>query len=151
MRGQRRCARRARPSRRSGWLRSAGAAVARHEPRRDLPEAYDHGTGNDRGRGDRGERGGGGFMTTIWAIFQKERRSYFNSFVPYALAAFYVIVNGLFFAYLVSSSREASMQNMFGTMAIILIFVLPFLTMRLLAEEQASGTVELLLTAPVRD
>jgi ABC-2 type transport system permease protein len=90
-------------------------------------------------------------MNAIWAIMHKEVRSYFNSFIPYALAAFYVLINAIFFTGLVATSRQATMRDMFGTMAIILLFVLPFLTMRLLAEEEASGTFELLLTAPVRE
>jgi ABC-2 type transport system permease protein len=90
-------------------------------------------------------------MNAVWAIMRKEMRSYFNSFIPYALAAFYLIINGIFFAGGLLFGGEASMRSLFPTMAILLLFVLPFLTMRLLAEEEASGTVELLLTAPVRD
>jgi ABC-2 type transport system permease protein len=90
-------------------------------------------------------------MTNIYAIWWKETRSYFNSFMAYALMALYLAINGLFFAFYVATSRQASLTNLWGTMAIILLFVLPFLTMRLLAEEEYSGTMELLMTAPVRD
>lgn len=88
-------------------------------------------------------------MNSIWAILRKESRAYFNSFTPYALAAFFAMVNGVFF--LLGSLQDGSLRNLFPTMSLILLFVLPFLTMRLFAEEEASGTMELLVTAPVRD
>lgn len=43
------------------------------------------------------------------------------------------------------------MRPLFGNLSVIFLFAVPFLTMRLLAEEARSGTLELLLTAPVRD
>jgi len=58
---------------------------------------------------------------------------------------------GLFFALGVLQSQQATMQDWFSTVEVLLLFIGPALTMRLLAEEQGSGTWELLMTSPVRE
>ncbi|MGB9578406.1 MAG: ABC transporter permease, partial [Halothiobacillaceae bacterium] len=60
-------------------------------------------------------------------------------------------IMGYFFAMILYYSREATMRYTLGNMTTVLLFVAPILTMRLLAEEQRMGTIELLLTAPVKD
>jgi len=90
-------------------------------------------------------------MKNIAIIAQKELRAYFASPIAYAVIAAFLAMTGFFFWLIVSLSREASLRGVFANMAIILLFIAPALTMRLLAEEQRSGTIELLLTLPVRD
>jgi ABC-2 type transport system permease protein len=90
-------------------------------------------------------------MKNMIIITQKELRAYFASPIAYVVIAAFLAIVGFFFWLIVSFTREASLRGVFGNMAIILLFISPALTMRLLAEEQRSGTIELLLTLPVRD
>lgn len=90
-------------------------------------------------------------MKNMIIIAQKELRAYFASPIAYVVIAAFLAIMGFFFWLIVSLSREASLRGVFGNMAITLLFIAPALTMRLLAEEQRSGTIELLLTLPVRD
>src|SRR3972149_5583479 len=90
-------------------------------------------------------------MRNILALTQKELRSYFASPIAYVIIAAFLIIAGYFFALTVFYSRQATMRYLFGNMSIILLLLSPVLTMRLFAEEQRSGTIELLLTSPIRD
>ena len=61
-------------------------------------------------------------------------------------------MSGFFFARdLNDPFPQASLVNFFDGATIIFILIAPALTMRLMAEEQKLGTIELLLTSPVRD
>ena len=90
-------------------------------------------------------------MKNMIVITQKELRAYFTTPVAYVVIAAFLAVMGFFFWLIVSLTREASLRGVFANMAVTLLFIAPALTMRLLAEEQRSGTIELLLTLPVRD
>ncbi len=90
-------------------------------------------------------------MGNIWAIAQRELRSYFVSPVAYVVMALFLLISGFLFSLILGVSNEASMRPLFGNFAVIFLFIVPALTMRLLAEEQRTGTLELMLTAPVRD
>jgi ABC-2 type transport system permease protein len=85
------------------------------------------------------------------AIAERELKSLFVSTVAWVIAAGFLAVSGLLFSVIVFSSNEASLRYLISNLSVILLFVAPFLTMRLLAEENRLGTVELLLTNPVRD
>jgi ABC-2 type transport system permease protein len=81
-------------------------------------------------------------------------RTYFVAPVAYVAIAAFLVMSGVFFALLVTAqpgSVEASLAIVFGNVSVVLLIVAPALTMRLLAEEQKSGTIELLLTSPVQD
>src|SRR5262249_11387779 len=90
-------------------------------------------------------------MANIWAIARRELYSYFVSPIAYVVGALFLVVSGFLFSIILGLSNEASMRSLFGNYAVIFLFIVPALTMRLLAEEQRTGTMELLLTAPVRD
>jgi ABC-2 type transport system permease protein len=90
-------------------------------------------------------------MKTVIYIAQKELHAYFASPIAYVVIAAFLAIMGFFFSLIVYITREASLAGVFANMGVILLFVAPALTMRLLAEEQKSGTIELLLTLPVRD
>ena len=90
-------------------------------------------------------------MGNIWAIAQRELRSYFVSPVAYVVGALFVLISSVLFALILNQAQTASVQPLFANFAVIFLFIVPGLTMRLLAEEQRTGTLELLLTAPVRD
>lgn len=89
-------------------------------------------------------------MATI-AIARRELGSYFRSPLAYVITAAFLVIAGYFFSVNVIFSRQATVRPLFQTMYTILLLLAPALTMRLLAEEQKSGTIELLLTSPVRE
>jgi ABC-2 type transport system permease protein len=86
-----------------------------------------------------------------FAIARRELGSYFRSPLAYVITAAFLVIAGYFFSVNVIFSRQATVRPLFQTMYTILLLLAPALTMRLLAEEQKSGTIELLLTAPVRE
>ena len=91
-------------------------------------------------------------MRTIRAVAFKEIQIYFSSPVAYIVALIFTAVSGFFFVSdLGNPFPEASLSNFFRGATFVLIPLAPALTMRLLAEEQKLGTIELLLTSPVRD
>ncbi|MFQ6025887.1 MAG: ABC transporter permease subunit [Dehalococcoidia bacterium] len=101
-------------------------------------------------------------MRTVQAVAWKEIQVYFSSPTAYIVALIFLIGTGVFFTVeLGTPFPEASLSNFFvgidvgiftfGGVTLILILLAPALTMRLLAEEQKMGTIELLLTSPVRD
>jgi ABC-2 type transport system permease protein len=82
----------------------------------------------------------------------KEIRTYFASPMAYVVAAAFVAITGFFFVASVSDVRpEASIRGYIAGTIFFMIFLSPALTMRLLAEEQKMGTLELLLTTPLRE
>ncbi|MDO8750645.1 MAG: ABC transporter permease subunit [Dehalococcoidia bacterium] len=92
-------------------------------------------------------------MRVIFSIARKELVIYFTSPVAYVVAGVFLALTGVFFIDSVDRPfAEAAMRGLLLNSAFFLMTLLPpILTMRLLAEEQKMGTLELLLTAPVRD
>jgi ABC-2 type transport system permease protein len=90
-------------------------------------------------------------MSSLWTIAKRELYAYFASPIAYLVAAAFLFLCGLLFIDGVTRLQDASLLSMFSSLSIVLIFVAPVLTMRLLSREQDLGTIELLLTAPVRD
>lgn len=93
-------------------------------------------------------------MATL-SIAKREFRSYFNSPVAYVVLCLGLLALGLFFFNWAGGfwqGNRASLYQMFEFMPWALaILVVPVMTMGLLAEERRSGTLELLITLPVRD
>src|SRR5881397_2252991 len=106
----------------------------------------------------------------VWPIFKKEMRLYFTSPIAYVVVAIFALIAGYFFYSIFAFFTLASMQSMmnpamarelnvtdsvvrplFSNISVILLLLMPLVTMRLFAEERRSGTIELLLTFPVRD
>jgi ABC-2 type transport system permease protein len=85
------------------------------------------------------------------AIAQRELKSYFVSPVAYVVTAFFLLIAGYLFSVILLQSNEATLRYLISNLSVIWLFITPFLTMRLLAEEQRTGTIELLLTNPVRE
>lgn len=92
-------------------------------------------------------------MRNTLAIAGREIQTYFVSPIAYVVTASFLIIMSIFFAWYTSDPRGmvATMEYLFGPMTTLFLFMVPMLTMRLMAEEQRSGTIELLLTSPVRD
>ncbi len=95
-------------------------------------------------------------MRNIWIIARREFRHYFVSPLAYVvLAMVFLILGGIFFINIYYGMQSGGISPdgriVLQPLVTILLFATPALTMRLLAEEQRMGTMELLLTAPVRD
>ncbi len=90
-------------------------------------------------------------MRNALAIARRELGSHFSSPLAYVVTAAFLVINGVFFYLNVYFSQQATIQPVVQTVLTILLLLAPVLSMRLLAEEQRNGTLELLLTAPVRD
>ncbi|HEY5691332.1 MAG TPA: ABC transporter permease subunit [Cyclobacteriaceae bacterium] len=93
-------------------------------------------------------------MHTIWVITKRELQSFFDSLIAYIILILFLGFSG-FFTWLFGQDiflvGQASLQSFFGISYWTLFFFIPALTMRLLAEEKKSGTIELLLTKAVAD
>jgi ABC-2 type transport system permease protein len=108
-------------------------------------------------------------MRNVLVIFKKELKSYFASPIAYLLLGIFAVIFGFFFY---SATRFFVLQGMQMQMmgrgmpmdvneyvirplltnaSVIGLFLIPMITMRLYAEEKRSGTIELLMTSPVRD
>ena len=86
------------------------------------------------------------------AVAWKEIQVYFSSPTAYIVGMMFLALTGVLFARgLGGPLPEASLSDFFQGATIILLLLGPALTMRLMAEEQKLGTIELLLTSPVGD
>lgn len=98
-------------------------------------------------------------MRNIWTIAKREFSNYFSSPVAYAVAFLILSIVGIIFVLnlLIFSNNPYGMADapdtrmVTGPLAFMLMLAIPALTMRLLADEVRMGTMELLLTAPLRD
>ena len=95
-------------------------------------------------------------MRNILTIARKEIRLYFVSPIAYAVAtAIYLILGAIFFINVYFGLRGETIppdgRILMNPLITILLFATPAITMRLLSDEQRMGTIELILTAPVRD
>jgi ABC-2 type transport system permease protein len=89
-------------------------------------------------------------VSNVLVVARRELGSYFSSPLAYVVTFFFLVISGLLF-YQSLSSQQATIRPTVSTIMTILLLLAPLLSMRLLAEEQRTGTLELLLTAPVRD
>jgi len=93
-------------------------------------------------------------MHTIWVITKRELQSFFDSLIAYIMLVLFLGFSG-FFTWLYGSDiflvGQASLEGFFGIAFWTLFFFIPALTMRLLAEEKKTGTIEMLLTKAVTD
>ncbi|PYN61990.1 MAG: ABC transporter permease [Candidatus Rokuibacteriota bacterium] len=106
----------------------------------------------------------------VWPIYKKEMRLYFTSPIAWVILTIFLFIAGYFFYSIFAFFTLASMQSamnpamardlnvtdsvlrpLFSNISVILLLLMPLVTMRLFAEERRSGTIELLLTYPVRD
>lgn len=90
-------------------------------------------------------------MKNVLAVAKREFQSYFNSPIAYLVVTVYLILSGALFFTELFIGGQADMRGFFGLAPLLFFIITPFLTMRLLAEERAQGTLELLLTMPVTD
>jgi ABC-2 type transport system permease protein len=99
-------------------------------------------------------------MRNIWTIAKREYDQYFVSPVAYVVAFAILLTSGVLFAINFYFFTQNAFQNfgavpdfapISGTFVFLLVLSTPALTMRLISDEARMGTLELLLTAPIRD
>jgi ABC-2 type transport system permease protein len=90
-------------------------------------------------------------LSNVIPIYERELRSYFNSPVAYVVIVVFLAIVGWFFTNNLFLANTASLRLVFELVPLIFLFFVPAITMRLLAEERKSGTLELLATKPVAD
>ena len=91
-------------------------------------------------------------MNTFLALLRKDLKGYFDQPTGYVLLVIFVgVTSWLFFrTALAAGSQDASLRALFDALPFILAIFIPAATMRLFAEEFRDGTMELLLTQPLR-
>ncbi len=101
-------------------------------------------------------------MRNFWSLFKKEFYIYINSFILYAVITIFLLLSGYFFftatvrfdTFLIDegvSITEGLFRQFFLDMVHVVCLTVPLLTMRLFSEEKKTGTIELILTYPIRD
>jgi ABC-2 type transport system permease protein len=90
-------------------------------------------------------------MSKVLAIAGRELRGYFASPLAYVVAAFFMLVAGYLFSLILYHTKQASLAPLFSNLTVMFLLITPALTMRLLADERKTGTIELLLTSPITD
>jgi ABC-2 type transport system permease protein len=99
-------------------------------------------------------------MKAVWATYSRELRAYFFSPLAYVVLFFFLLINGIAFSIIVSSLSDPRspagppLEYFFGgtfLFWLVLLFITPVLTMRLISEELRSGSVEVLMTAPITE
>lgn len=83
------------------------------------------------------------------AIYRREMGSFFTSGVAYVFLAVFWLVSGIFFYNTVILAGNADTSSLFQSMFIIVLFLIPILTMKLISEEKKNKTDQGLLTAPI--
>ncbi|MCM2324527.1 MAG: ABC transporter permease, partial [Oligoflexia bacterium] len=107
-------------------------------------------------------------MRNVWTIAKRDFRAYFTSPIAYIVIALFLAIMGWMFFWNLShfdlqnrqyqqfntgrgiSITDGIVRPLFGNMNVVLLFLVPFITMRLFAEERKQHTLELLMTSPVR-
>lgn len=92
----------------------------------------------------------------MFALYLKEIKSYFSSIMGYVIMGTFIVVTGLFLwvfsgYYNVLDMNMADLQGLFNISSYLFLFLIPAITMRTFAEENKSGTMELLFTKPLSD
>jgi ABC-2 type transport system permease protein len=98
-------------------------------------------------------------MRNIWTIARREYKLYFSSPLAYIAALLTLLTVGIYFVVIIYytannsyySNTAPGIDIVIGPLATVFLFAVPALTMRLLADEQRMGTLEILLTTPIKD
>ena len=97
-------------------------------------------------------------MRAVWATYTRELRAYFFSPLAYIVMFFFLIVTGVIFINLVGNlvdprvmAPDPALSYFFRSSWLMLILLAPVLTMRLISEELRSGSIEILMTAPITE
>ena len=90
-------------------------------------------------------------MKHFGTLLLKEERAIFSSPIAYATVTVYLLLMGYTFTAVLFLNRTGELVRVFFQAAVLFLLVVPVVTMRLFAEERRGGTLELLLTSPVRE
>ncbi|MDX1960776.1 MAG: ABC transporter permease subunit [Leptospiraceae bacterium] len=95
-------------------------------------------------------------MDIIKIIFKKEYSHYYNTPIGYIFSAFFLLLLSFLFFYGLGGNsfwdlKVSSIEQYFFWIPILFIIFIPAITMRLWADEEKSGTIEVLMTLPVKD
>lgn len=95
------------------------------------------------------------FGHTVWTICKRELGSYFNAPLAYILICVTLVAMGIYFFWFdggVWQADRASVNRLMTFIPLVLsLLTIPLFTMRALSEEKRMGTIELLITMPVKD
>jgi len=90
-------------------------------------------------------------MRALGVLLRKELHATYTSPMAYVVSAVFLLVLGYTFSLSLFFTKVANLTYIFHQMYVLLVLLVPVLTMRSFAEERKSDTLELLLTAPVRE
>ena len=90
-------------------------------------------------------------MSSFSALVDKEVRTLFQAPIAWIVIGVFLGLMGYSFTLTLFNNRYATLVHIFFQVAGLLLLIVPIITMRLLAEERRAGTLELLLTAPVKE
>jgi ABC-2 type transport system permease protein len=90
-------------------------------------------------------------MNVFTVLLRKELHATFTSPMAYVIGAVFLLVTGYTFSLTLFFTKVANLTYIFHQMYVLLVLLVPVLTMRSFAEERKSDTLELLLTAPIRE
>lgn len=90
-------------------------------------------------------------MRTLGVLLRKEVEATFTSPIAYTVATVFLLVSGYTFSLTLFFTKVANLTYIFHQIYVLLILLVPVLTMRAFAEERKADTLELLLTAPIRE
>lgn len=90
-------------------------------------------------------------MTALGVLLRKELHATFTSPIAYVVGGVFLLVGGYTFSLTLFFTKVANLTYIFHQLYVLLVLLVPVLTMRAFAEERKADTLELLLTAPVRE
>jgi len=90
-------------------------------------------------------------VSSLSALVDKEVRTLFQAPIAWIVIGVFLGLMGYSFTLTLFNNRYATLVHIFFQVAGLLLLIVPIITMRLLAEERRAGTLELLLTAPVKE
>ena len=90
-------------------------------------------------------------MNPLLTLLAKEAKALFSSPIAYVVIAVFLLLMGYSFTAFLFLNKTSTLVHLFFQAAVLFLLIVPVLTMRQFAEERKTGTLELLLTAPVRE
>lgn len=90
-------------------------------------------------------------MRRFGVLLLKEEQALFSSPIAYVVVAVFLLLMGYTFTVTLFLNKAASLAHVFFQIYVLVLLLVPVITMRLVADERKTGTLELLLTAPVTE